>query len=206
MSLWVKLCGVRSESDIESALAAGADAIGVVMTPSVRQVEIGMARRLVLAAPDHLVKVGVFYRPDRDHVENVRDEVAFDLFQAEPESLEGIEGIRVLPVVHDRTDLRAAVATASGVSADGRVLVESAGRGGTGAAPDWDRVAAVRPLDHVIIAGGLTPDNVAGAVSTLRPGGVDVSSGVESSPGVKDPDLMRSFVERARSAATEVVR
>ncbi|MEX1038635.1 MAG: phosphoribosylanthranilate isomerase [Acidimicrobiia bacterium] len=206
MSLWVKLCGVRSESDIESAVAAGADAVGVVMTPSVRQVEIEVAKRLVLAAPDHLVKVGVFYRPDRAHVENVRDQVPFDLFQAEPESLAGIEGIRVLPVVHDRVDLRTAVASAAGASADGRVLVESAGRGGTGAAPDWDRVAAIGQLDHVIIAGGLTPDNVAGAVSTLRPGGVDVSSGVESSPGVKDPDLMRSFVEMARSAVTEVVR
>jgi phosphoribosylanthranilate isomerase len=151
-----------------------------------------------------LLKVAVFYRPTRAHVEAVRDAVPFDLFQAEPESLDGIDGIEVLPVVHDRLDLASAVAGAAEMSG-GRVLVESAGHGGKGAAPDWSRVAAVGNLDRVIVAGGLTPDNVAGVVATLRPGGVDVSSGVESAPGLKDPILMGSFVEMARSGAREVV-
>jgi phosphoribosylanthranilate isomerase len=177
VSIWVKLCGVRSQRDIEAAADAGADAVGVVMTSSVRMVDLDTALALVLGAPRDLLKVAVFYRPTRAHVEAVRDAVPFDLFQAEPESLDGIDGIEVLPVVHDRLDLASAVAGAAEMSG-GRVLVESAGHGGKGAAPDWSRVAAVGNLDRVIVAGGLTPDNVAGVVATLRPGGVDVSSGV----------------------------
>lgn len=205
MSLWVKLCGVRTQRDIEAAVAAGADAVGVVMTPSVRMVDLDTARDLVLVAPRDLLKVAVFYRPTRAQVEAVRDAVPFDLFQAEPETLQGIEGIEVLPVVHDRPDLASAVAGAAEVAGSGRVLVESAGHGGRGAAPDWGRVAALGNLDHVVVAGGLTPDNVGGVVAALRPAGVDVSSGVESAPGVKDPILMESFVEMARTGAREVV-
>lgn len=175
------------------------------MTPSVRMVDLDTARALVLGAPRDLLKVAVFYRPERALVEAVRDSVPFDLFQAEPETLEGIDGIEVLPVVHDAPDLASAVARAAEMPGSGRVLVESAGHGGKGAAPDWGRVAAVGNLDRVVVAGGLTPDNVAGVVATLRPGGVDVSSGVESAPGVKDPILMESFVEKARSVAREVV-
>lgn len=175
------------------------------MTPSVRMVDLDTARALVLGAPRDLLKVAVFYRPERALVEAVRDSVPFDLFQAEPETLEGIDGIEVLPVVHDAPDLASAVARAAEMSGSGRVLVESSGHGGKGAAPDWGRVAAVGNLDRVVVAGGLTPDNVAGVVATLRPGGVDVSSGVESAPGVKDPILMESFVEKARSVAREVV-
>ena len=205
MKLWVKLCGVRSEADVAAAVAAGADAIGVVMTPSVRKVDIDTARRLVVGAPDELTKVAVFYRPARELVESVRDQVPFDLFQAEPESLDGIAGIQILPVVHDRPDLVSAVRGLSTSPRPERILVESARRGGTGLSPDWGRVAAIGQLGNVVIAGGLTPDNVAEAVSNLGPGGVDVSSGVESSPGVKDPELMARFVEAARSAVREGV-
>ncbi|CAN5829867.1 phosphoribosylanthranilate isomerase [soil metagenome] len=205
MSLWVKLCGVRTERDVEAAVAAGADAVGVVMTPSVRMVDIDTALTLVESAPGELLKVAVFYRPERAHVETVRDAVPFDLFQAEAESLDGIEGIEVLAVVHDQPHLTKVVASAAGMSGSGRVLVEGAGHGGKGEAPDWGRVAELGNLDRVVVAGGLTKDNVAGVVATLRPGGVDVSSGVESAPGVKDPDLMKSFVEMARSGAVEVL-
>jgi phosphoribosylanthranilate isomerase len=206
VSLWVKLCGVRSEADVAAAVAAGADAVGVVMTPSVRQVDIETARRLVVDAPDELTTVAVFYRPDRDLVESVRDRVPFDLFQAEPESLAGIAGIQILPVVHDRPDLASAVHGLSTSLRSKRILVESAGRGGTGLAPDWGRVAAIGRLDDVVIAGGLNSENVAAAVAKLGPGGVDVSSGVESEPGVKDPELMARFVQAARDAVREGVR
>ena len=205
MSLWVKLCGVRSEADVAAAVAAGADAIGLVVTPSVRQVDLDTARRLVADAPDELTTVAVFYRPDRDLVESVRDQVPFDLFQAEPESLEGIAGIQTLPVIHDGPDLARAVRGLSTSLRRERILVESAGRGGTGLPPDWRRVGAIGQLHRVVIAGGLTPDNVAETVANLGPGGVDVSSGVESSPGVKDPAMMARFVEAARDAVREGV-
>lgn len=205
MSLWVKLCGVRTHRDVDAAAAAGADAVGVVLSPSVRMVDLDTARALVLSAPDDILKVAVFYRPTSAHVEAVRDAIPFDLFQAEPESLVGIDGIEMLPVVHDSSDLGSAVARAATVADGGRVLVESAGHGGKGAAPDWSRVAKVGDLERVVVAGGLTPENVAGIVATVRPGGVDVSSGVESAPGVKDPFLMESFVKMARSGAREAV-
>jgi phosphoribosylanthranilate isomerase len=205
VSLWVKLCGIRSEADVVAAVAAGADAIGLVMTPSVRQVDIDTARRLLADTPDELMTVAVFYRPDRDLVESVRDQVPFDLFQAEPDSLEGISGIQTLPVVHDGPDLASVVHGLSTSLRRERILVESASRGGTGLSPDWARVGTIGELGNVVIAGGLTPDNVGEAVANLGPGGVDVSSGVELSPGVKDPELMSRFVEAARDAVREGV-
>jgi phosphoribosylanthranilate isomerase len=82
------------------------------------------------------------------------------------------------------------------------VLVDSAAHGGTGHAPSWERVAAVDFRGRLILAGGLDADNVAEAVGLVRPFGVDVSSGIESAPGVKDPVRMRAFVEAARGAAS----
>jgi len=205
MSLWVKLCGVRSEADIAAAVAAGADAVGMVMTSSVRQIDIHTARRLVAEAEDRLTTVAVFYWPDRDLVESVRDQVPFDLFQAESETLEGISGIQTLPVVHDRPDLASAVRRLTTSLGSRRILVESAGHGGTGKSPDWGRVATIGRLDNVVIAGGLTSENVAAAVANLGPAGVDVSSGVESEPGVKDHELMARFVQAARDAVREGV-
>jgi phosphoribosylanthranilate isomerase len=205
MSLWVKLCGVRSEADVAAAVAAGADAVGMVMTSSVRQIDIDTARRLVAEAEDQLTTVAVFYRPDRDLVESVRDQVPFDVFQAEPETLEGIAGIQTIQVVHDRPDLASAVRRLTTSLGSRRILVESAGRGGKGLSPDWGRVATIGRLDNVVIAGGLTSENVAAAVANLGPAGVDVSSGVESEPGVKDHELMARFVQAARDAAREGV-
>jgi phosphoribosylanthranilate isomerase len=205
MSLWVKLCGVRSEADVAAAVAAGADAVGMVMTSSVRQIDIDTARRLVAEAEDQLTTVAVFYRPDRDLVESVRDQVPFDVFQAEPETLEGIAGLQTIQVVHDRPDLASAVRRLTTSLGSRRILVESAGRGGKGLSPDWGRVATIGRLDNVVIAGGLTSENVAAAVANLGPAGVDVSSGVESEPGVKDHELMARFVQAARDAAREGV-
>jgi phosphoribosylanthranilate isomerase len=205
MSLWVKLCGVRSEADVAAAVAAGADAVGMVMTSSVRQIDIDTARRLVAEAEDQLTTVAVFYRPDRDLVESVRDQVPFDVFQAEPETLEGIAGIQTIQVVHDRPDLASAVRRLTTSLGSRRILVESAGRGGKGLSPDWGRVATIGRLDNVVIAGGLTSENVAAAVANLGPAGVDVSSGVESEPGVKDHELMARFVQAARDAVREGV-
>ncbi|REK20868.1 MAG: N-(5'-phosphoribosyl)anthranilate isomerase [Actinobacteria bacterium] len=207
MSIWVKLCGMRSKGDVEAAVEAGADAVGVVMTQAMRQVNVSDAVGFVEAAAGSVTTVGVFYRPRRDFVEYVRDMVPFDLFQAEPESVSGIEGIERLPVVHDRPDLEQAVERAFPAADQGMVLVESAGRGGKGHSPDWSRVAGLARIREIVVAGGLDPATVAGVIKDLWPRGVDVSSGVESSPGVKDHRLMRNFVEAARqAAATEVTR
>lgn len=203
MSLFVKLCGVRSRVDLDAAVIAGADAVGIVMSPSIRQVDMRTAATLCVLAQRRLVTVGVFYRPNPNEVRRARDEIGFDLIQAETDNLGGISGIAALPVVHDGPDLGGDVDRAFEVAGDGMVLVESSGRGGTGASPDWQRIRTLERRQRIILAGGLKPANVAGAIEVVRPGGVDVSSGIESSPGIKDPSLMGLFVEASRNADKE---
>ena len=203
-SLFVKLCGLKTAADVEVAAGAGADAVGFVMTPSVRQLDLNAARRLVASVPNGVASVAVFYRPDKSFLATVRDTIPFDYFQAEPESLRGVEGIRAFPVVHDSEDLESRVGEAFELAANRRVLVESSGKGGSGVSPDWGRVATLSRLSEVVVAGGLTLDNVAETVEILRPGGVDVSSGIESSRGVEAHGLMKELVGAAGQAAARL--
>ncbi len=204
MGLWVKLCGMRTHRDVEAAVSAGADAVGFVLTPSIRQVELKLAAELIAELPREVASVAVFYQPERPVVEQARDGAAFDLFQAETAHLAAIDGIATLPVVHDSVRLGAAVDDAFRGSTSGTILLEGFGKGGRGRTPDADRVERLAPLDHIVLAGGLTPENVAGTVVRFRPHGVDVSSGIEATPGAKDSDLMSRFVVAAREAALGV--
>ncbi len=205
MSLFVKICGVQTEEDLKAAAYAGADAVGFVMSKSIRQIDYELAAKLLAATPSRIVTVGVFYRPTPDQIRRARDEVGFDLIQGETDNVRGIEGIVTLPVVHDGADLVGAVEEAFGASSSGRVLVEGAGPGGRGTRADWEVVQKLDRLGDVILAGGLSVENVANAIETVHPGGVDVSSGVESRPGVKDPTLIAGFIENARRAEKKVV-
>jgi phosphoribosylanthranilate isomerase len=200
MSLFVKLCGIRTPADLEVALDAGADAVGFVLTASVRQIPLAHAARLIRMLPAQVLGVAVFHDPSPGLVRRAEAEIDPDLFQAEPDKLPGVPRHRVLPVVVDGPRLDASVDRALEATDVGMVLVDSAARGGTGRTTSWRRLAALGSVDHVIMAGGLDPTNVATAVSTVRPLGVDVSSGVEDEPGRKDPDLMRAFVAAAREA------
>jgi phosphoribosylanthranilate isomerase len=109
-------------------------------------------------------------------------------------------------VVVDGKSLESELARAARLTTRDMVLVDSAARGGTGHRPSWERVAAVDFTGRLILAGGLDVDNVAEAVGLVRPFGVDVSSGVESAPGIKDPARMSAFVEAARGAFQTVGR
>lgn len=202
MSLFVKLCGVRSTGDMQAAVDAGADAVGIVMSPSIRQVDWQTAAMLC-NRKQNLVTVGVFYRPSADVVRRARDDVGFDLIQAETECLVGVDEIDVLPVVHDGPRFEKDIARARARANGGRVLVEGPGRGGSGSQPDWTRVAGLGRGHDLVLAGGLTASNVGRAIEIVGPGGVDVSSGIESSHGRKDPFLMRAFVEASRNADKE---
>ncbi|MFQ5529708.1 MAG: N-(5'-phosphoribosyl)anthranilate isomerase, partial [Gemmatimonadota bacterium] len=107
------------------------------------------------------------------------------------------------PVLHDGEDLEQALEKVP----DGMpVLLEAAGRGGRGIRPDWERAFRLARLRPLVLAGGLSPDNVGGAIRTVRPWGVDVSSGVESSPGVKSAELIGEFVRAVRLCEAEVTR
>lgn len=200
MSLFVKLCGMRTESDIAAALNAGANAVGFVLTPSPRRVEIAEAARLAALVRHEMVTVAVLHRPGPRILAETRDVLNPDLYQAEPHALVGVPADRMLPVVVDGLGLGERVGKALEQPGRSMVLVDRAARGGTGHSPDWDRVAALGSRDRVILAGGLTPGNVARAVCQVRPLGVDVSSGIEQAPGKKDPRLMIAFVAAARAA------
>jgi len=199
MTLFVKLCGVKTEADLEAAVEAGADAVGFVLTPSPRQIPMSVAATLNARLPDSVLGVAVFHDPTPDLLLRAQEEVGPDLFQSEHSTLVGISADRLLPLVVDGESLNRDFAHAVGSAGRQMVLVDSAARGGTGLAPRWERLAGLRGPGRLILAGGLNPENVGDAVSQVRPFGVDVSSGIERAPGEKDPMRMRAFVEAARS-------
>jgi phosphoribosylanthranilate isomerase len=204
VTLFVKLCGIRSERDLEVAVEVGADAVGFVLTPSPRQLSLEEAARLRAVLPESVLGVAVFHDPSAGLLRRAEQVVVPDLIQSEHSTLIGVDPGRTLPVVVDSDRLRADLSRAVALTDRRMVLVDSASRGGTGHAPSWDRVGAIGFQGRLILAGGLGPENVADAIRQVRPFGVDVSSGIESSPGVKDPSKMRAFVEAARGAVQSV--
>jgi len=216
MSLWIKICANTSLADALLAADAGADAVGFVFAPSPRRVTPELVAKIVPQLPATLEKIGVFVDASLSEIAETVEatgltgvQLHFDAPPALPAQLRERFGpkLRILGVVHfdARAGKRvAAIARDSHIDA---LLVDSrtaAAVGGTGVAFDWDAARglifdAVGPMKF-IAAGGLTPENVAEAIATLRPWGVDVVSGVESAPGRKDPAKVRAFINKARAA------
>jgi phosphoribosylanthranilate isomerase len=202
----VKVCGITSVEDGVMAAEAGADAIGLVFWPgSPRAVDVSRAREIAAALPPFVLRVGVFVDAPREEMARVADAVGLDLLQLHgqeaPESLAGLPR-RALKAVRVGPGFQAAQALryegrAAGILLDTRV--PGGAPGGTGQTFDWTAVREVRErLAWLMLAGGLTPDNVARALAEVRPDAVDVSSGVESAPGRKDAEKVRAFIEAVR--------
>lgn len=195
----IKICGLTRREDAEVAIAAGADLLGFVFVPGTRRAvtpaEVGWVRALRGAAT-----VGVFRDAPLDTVLAVRDALQLDWVQLhgdEPDDLLdrlGANVIRRVSVVEPIDWGRLAWLA-------GRCLPLVDPGAGDGVAWDWRRLAGRPPGLSLGIAGGLTAESVVAAVRFVRPALVDVSSGVERSPGVKDPDAVRAFVKAARGAA-----
>ena len=215
MSLWVKVCANMSLLDAEMAVEAGADAVGFVFAASPRQVTVEQVAAIAPRLPASVEKIGVF----------VDAELAAIVEAVERSGLTGVQlhaggvgfpallrvrfgtGLRILRVVHFSAEAGDELAQAAAEPAVDAVLVDSrAGAvvGGTGVAFDWptarETIFAPERGLRLIAAGGLRPENVAEAVRTLRPWGVDVASGVEAAPGRKDAAKVRAFVANARAA------
>lgn len=201
-NLKVKICGLTRPEDVDAAVLAGADALGFVFTRSPRQVDPESAAALAARVPGGVLRVGLFLDPTPETVEDVLASVPLDLLQfhgSEAPAFCARFGLPFLKAVsmldNDPAEVAAAYADATGILLDSHA---PGGAGGTGRTFDWrQRVDSDKPL---WLAGGLNPDNVARAVTEFRPFAVDVSSGVEASPGVKDPDRIRRFIHNARQA------
>jgi phosphoribosylanthranilate isomerase len=206
MRVRVKICGVTDEAGVAAALEAGADAVGFVLATSPRQVTPARAAALARALPPFVARVAVFHRPDAAAVDAALHRWSPDLLQLEPEHLDAVPvrwRERVLPVLHDGADLAQRADRLAVGCAARAVHLEGAGRGGRGVPVDRERAAALARRMSLVLAGGLRPDNVAAAVRAVRPFAVDVSSGVETAPGRKDPALVRAFVDEARAALSQ---
>lgn len=200
----VKICGITREQDLEAAVAAGADAVGFVFyPPSPRFLDNDRARELVRRVPPFVTRVGLFVNPDPAAIAATLAAVPIDLVQfqgdEEPAFCEQL-GRPYLKVARMRAELDLLEFARSYPSARGLLLdayVES--YGGAGQRFDWSLVPRSLPLP-VIVAGGLTPDNVGTAIRQLRPWGVDVSSGVESAKGIKDASKIAAFIAAVKKA------
>jgi len=199
----VKICGLTRLQDVQAAVAAGADALGFVFTPRSRRVlEPAAALELVRRVPAFVARVGLFMDQDESEVGRVLERVPLNLlqFHGQEEAAYcrsfGLPYIKALPMGSAPSLARAekAYADAAGLLLDSH---RDGQAGGTGQTFDW---AQIPPLGlPLILAGGLTPANVRQAVRRVRPWAVDVSSGVEDAPGVKNMDMMRKFINEAKS-------
>ncbi|MDH3978453.1 MAG: phosphoribosylanthranilate isomerase [Gammaproteobacteria bacterium] len=200
MSVFIKICGLTSAEAVEETVAAGADAVGFVFAKSPRQVTIDQACEIAAAIPAHVVRVAVMKHPTQAEVDAVVQGFKPDWLQTDAEDLAALDmGQRVqpLPVFRDTPALdEGTVARAA------RALFE-ASESGAGQQVDWQRASRLAGMTSMMLAGGLDADNVAAAIKQVAPWGVDVSSGVESSRGIKDINKIQAFIRSVRETEAQ---
>ena len=223
MSLWIKICANTSLADARLAAEAGADAVGFVFAESPRRVTPAQVADIVPGLP-RIEAIGVFVDTPLAEIADTIEQCSLTGVQLHsaipsraPEELRRRFGqkLRILRVVHfapGAAELAAKTASDPNVDA---ILVDSflpTAAGGTGRTYDWDQARSTLfaaeglRARRLIAAGGLRPDNVAEAIATLQPWGVDVASGVEEVPGRKDPGKIRAFIANARAAQNQELR
>jgi phosphoribosylanthranilate isomerase len=192
--MWIKICGMTSEQAVETALQQRADAIGFVFAPSARQLEPTRAAQLAQGVRGRIVCVAVTLHPSQAAIDQILREFRPDVLQTDLSDIARLQlpaQLAVLPVVRAGTSLPDPLPP--------RILFEGP-RSGIGMAADWMQARPLARGTQLILAGGLTPHNVGAAIADVRPFGVDVSSGVESVPGQKDPRKIVEFIQAARAA------
>jgi phosphoribosylanthranilate isomerase len=199
MSVLVKICGFRDADQVGAAVAAGADAIGFVFAESVRRVSVQAAVEAARGIPPTVRRVAVMRHPANGEWAEVRDVFAPDVLQTDAEDyadLDVPDSVVCWPVL--RQGSPAALKDPAGE------YVYEGRNSGKGEVVDWSQAANVARGSQMILAGGLSPANVGAAIQSVRPHGVDVSSGVESQPGIKDPDLIRKFINAVRAVESRL--
>jgi len=198
--LLVKICGITRLEDAEAAVAAGARALGFVFWPeSPRFVDPHRARAIVKALPPFVTTVGVFVNQPVEYVNGVASLACLSAVQLHgDETIE--DAARMMRPVMKAIGVTTATVEHAADAWPARVTMlldvhDPRRRGGTGRTIDWTVAAALAARRRTMLSGGLTPDNVAEAVARVRPFGIDISSGVERSPGVKDHARIRALFE-----------
>ena len=191
--MFVKICGLSTSEAVETSVAAGADALGFVFAPSPRQVSPDLAHALCRNVRDDVIKVAVMHHPTVEEWTEVRTVFAPDWLQTDNEDFDelNLEDCKPLPVFRTRLNL-------SEDRWPARMLFESS-HSGSGEKADWQEAAWMATKTRVILAGGLNSSNIVKAVQSVKPWGVDVSSGVESARGIKDQKKIRGFIAQVRS-------
>jgi phosphoribosylanthranilate isomerase len=203
--VFVKICGMTSEEDALLAVALGADAVGFVFAPSTRQVHAPDVRDILKRLPTEVLSVGVFRDERPERIVQIAARVGLHAVQLSgSEPLSEVRWIRerVQFVIEGYTAGDPALAAAANSPAD-IVLVDSPNPG-SGKVFDWRLAEGAPGGVRLMLAGGLTADNVGDAIRLVRPWGVDVATGVEAAPGRKDPRKLRRFIEAARAAGSDV--
>ncbi len=222
MSLWIKICGNTRIEDALAAAEAGADAVGFVFAPSPRQAKIETVAAITPLLPSRVESIGVFVQTADDEIATIVDRCRLTGVQlhrdADPSQSESAHflrarfgaHLRILRVVHYGPHAAAQMAAIAADGVTDAVLIDTRiGNivGGTGVAFDWQQAAqsifSGQEKPRLIAAGGIKPENVAEAIMLLRPWGVDVASGVEARPGIKDHQRVRDFIRLARLAAAQ---
>lgn len=193
MSVFVKICGLRHTEHVRAAVDAGADAVGFVFAESVRRVTPAEAAAISADVPPTVKRVAVMLHPSNDEWQEVLSDFAPDVLQTDAEDFAALDvpdSVECWPVYREG---------ASPAESRNTYLYEGQ-KSGQGETVDWSRAAAMAIEGNMILAGGLAAANVAEAIATVRPFGVDISSAVESAPGQKDVRLISEFVSAAKAA------
>jgi phosphoribosylanthranilate isomerase len=210
--LIIKICGIKTEAILDAAIAAGTDMVGFMhFARSPRHLELDPIGELISLARGRVETCVVLVNPDNTLVAQVAA-LGPDWIQLHgPETPHRVEAIRdeagveimkvcSIGTAEDCTHVADFAEIADRILLDAKAPKDASRPGGLGTPFDWTLLKALDPALSFMLSGGLTPDNVAAAIKATRPIGVDVSSGVESAPGVKDAKLVRSFIEKARAA------
>lgn len=218
LAIWVKICGLTTRDAVQAAIAAGADAVGFVFAPSKRQVSATQAVQLAQDVPQRIPRVAVMLHPTQIELDEVWSVFRPDVLQTDLEDLQTLRlpaGMSVMPVIRQAVGMNPGLQTGRWPPGASMQRPQPVGRNsfrhdrflfegplsGAGRTADWEAAAELARTTQLVLAGGLNETNVADAIAAVHPFGVDVSSGVEAAPGIKDPVKINEFVRRARAAA-----
>jgi phosphoribosylanthranilate isomerase len=198
--MFVKICGLGTKEQVDAAVEAGADAVGFVFADSVRRVEPRQAAAISADVPAAVRRVAVMLHPTNEEWRDVLSGFSPDVLQTDAPDFEALDvpgTIECWPVYREGNKVSAHFGMSKKLP---DTFVYEGAKSGAGETVDWAQAAELAKRGNMILAGGLSVANVAEAIRTARPFGVDVSSAVESAPGVKDPELVREFISAARAA------